>query len=84
MKTIGGKAMKISSGTDTGYPDRLILLRGGIAIWAEIKSEGKKPTKLQSYRHRELWEMGFPVFVIDSEDMLNDVMDYIRLTQKNE
>ena len=68
----GGICLKFQSMTDTGYPDRIILLPLGMISFVELKTRGKKPTKLQLMRHTQLREMGFPVFVIDdSEDIIN-------------
>lgn len=48
-----------------GLPDRLILCRGGFAGFAEIKTTGKKPTRIQAVIHGKLRQLGFVVAVID-------------------
>ena len=70
VKAIGGKALKFSSTVETGYPDRLIIMPEGLTYWAEIKSEGEKPRKIQEVRIKYLRLMGHTVFVIDSEESL--------------
>ena len=57
--------IKLLSTFVKGLPDRLILCRGGYVGFAEIKTTGKKPTKIQSYIHDKLRSLGFEVFVID-------------------
>lgn len=64
----GGKALKFYSATQTGYPDRVVMLPQGRIAWVELKSKGKKPTKLQTIRHEELRALGFQVAVIDNAD----------------
>lgn len=77
----GGMALKLSAQLHRGLPDRLILMPGGKAYFAEIKTTGKKPTKLQEKCHRELRDLGFDVFVIDSTDRLLDALDAIGFDQ---
>lgn len=43
----------------------MVLCKGGYVGFAEIKTTGKKPTKIQSYIHDKLRSFGFEVFVID-------------------
>lgn len=43
----------------------MILCQGGYVGFAEIKTTGKKPTKIQTYIHEKLRALGFKVFVID-------------------
>lgn len=66
----GGMALKLLSQLHRGLPDRLILMPGGKAFFAELKSTGKKPTKLQQRAHEQLAALGFQVFVIDSTSSL--------------
>lgn len=59
-----------------GLPDRLILCRGGFVGFAEIKTTGKKPTKIQTYIHSKLRALGFPVFVIDDIESRDAAIRY--------
>lgn len=70
----GGVALKYSSANRTGYPDRLVLTPGGRASFVELKTKGRKPTRLQRLRHDELRALGFDVAVVDSEAALDDFM----------
>ena len=74
VKKAGGLCLKFSSMTETGYPDRVLLFPGGLMAFVELKSTGKKPTKLQEIRHVQLREMGFPVYVIDHLDRVADML----------
>ena len=57
--------IKLLSTFIKGLPDRLILCKGGYVGFAEIKTTGKKPTKIQLYIHDKLKALGFEVFIID-------------------
>lgn len=57
--------IKLLSTFIKGLPDRMILCQGGYVGFAEIKTTGKKPTKIQTYIHEKLRALGFKVFVID-------------------
>ena len=57
--------VKLLSTFIKGLPDRMVLCKGGYVGFAEIKTTGKKPTKIQLYIHDKLRSLGFEVFVID-------------------
>lgn len=57
--------IKLLSTFIKGLPDRMILCRGGYVGFAEIKTTGKKPTRMQLLVHSRLEALGFKVFVID-------------------
>lgn len=83
-------AIKLLSAFVKGLPDRMVICRGGYVGFAEIKTTGKKPTKIQSYVHEKLRALGFTVFVIDdleSRDnaitfFLNKVKEITGVSQK--
>lgn len=56
--------IKLLSTFIKGLPDRMVLCKGGYVGFAEIKTTGKKPTKIQLYIHDKLRSLGFEVFVI--------------------
>lgn len=67
---LGGWSIKLVASHITGLPDRLCLLPGGVVFFAEIKTTGKKPTKIQLAVHKKLDKLGFIVVVIDSSDSI--------------
>lgn len=75
VEETGGLALKFSSATRTGYPDRLCLFPRGRAVWVELKAPGKKPRLLQRLRHDELRHLGFTVEVIDSPEQIETFID---------
>lgn len=76
VKALGGLALKLWPMSYAGLPDRIVLLKGGKMKFAELKSTGKKPTLVQLAAHRKLEQLGFPVWVIDSEDTLAEFLVY--------
>jgi len=62
----GGRAWKFVSPGMAGVPDRLILLPGGKVIFVELKAPGEQLRPLQEKRAKELRELGFTVYKIDS------------------
>lgn len=63
---LGGWSIKILSTHVSGLPDRICLLPGGRIFFAEIKTTGRKPTKIQLHVHKRIQALGFQVEVIDS------------------
>lgn len=75
----GGMAVKLLSQFIKGLPDRMFLLKGGTVVFAEFKSTGKKPTKIQSYIHAKIQALGFLVYVVDSVESYEEVKGLIEL-----
>ena len=71
--------LKYSNPNMVGYPDRLLLLPGGRVVWVELKSKGRKPTKIQQIRIAELIGMGHLVKVIDNKA---DIDELIKLAKQ--
>ncbi len=70
----GGWCPKFTSPGTAGMPDRIILLPGGRAAFAETKSPGKAPRPLQEKRHDRLEELGFKVFrQVDGSPAIQEV-----------
>lgn len=77
-KESGLLCLKYSNSNVTGYPDRLVCIPGGVVIWVELKSKGKKPTKLQQIRHDELRGIGHLVKVIDNKADIDELIKTIK------
>ena len=58
--------IKLLSTFVKGLPDRMVLCRGGYVGFAEIKTTGEKPTKIQLFIHGKLEALGFKVFIVDN------------------
>lgn len=77
-KTNGLLCLKYSNPNMVGYPDRLLVLPGGSVIWVELKSKGRKPTKIQQIRMTELNGMGHLVRVIDNKADIDELIKTIK------
>lgn len=77
VKQKGGMAIKLYSAYHTGLPDRIIFMPGGKTSFAELKTTGKKPTKLQEKAIADLRALGFMAEVIDSQESLDKFIGII-------
>lgn len=73
-KALGWMCIKLTSQYQRGLPDRLILMPGGHACFAEIKTTGKKPTALQRVTHERLRALGYRVEVVDTTESLDNLI----------
>lgn len=83
VKKRGGWAPKFVSPGTNGMPDRIVLMPGtkpdgGHIGFVELKAPGEKPRPLQLYRHQQLRDMGFQVFVMDDFDQAQMIIDAIK------
>lgn len=70
--------LKYSNPNMVGYPDRLLVLPGGSVVWVELKSKGRKPTKIQQIRIAGLRRRGHYVWVIDNRKSVDSLMEKYR------
>lgn len=77
-KQNGLLCLKYSNPNMVGYPDRLLVLPGGGVVWAELKSKGRKPTKIQQIRIAELIGMGHLMKVIDNKADIDELIKTIK------
>lgn len=76
--------IKLLSTFVKGLPDRMVLCKGGYVGFAEIKTTGKKPTKIQSYIHDKLRSLGFEVLIIDDiESRDNAISFFLKNVKEN-
>lgn len=80
VQMMDGVAVKFVSPGYAGMPDRLVLLPGGRMAFVEVKRPGEKPRPLQEARHRMLQRLGFKVYVLDSVEEIERIIDEIRTT----
>lgn len=78
VKKLGGIAIKIATPYHRGMPDREILMPGGHNCYVELKSTGKKPTKLQVNAIEMLRSLGFRVEVIDDQEGLKQFLNSLK------
>ena len=54
----------------------MVLCAGGYVGFAEIKTTGKKPTKIQLYIHSKLEKLGFKVFIVYNVETRDEAIEY--------
>ncbi len=77
----GGMALKFVSPGMAGVPDRLLLFPGGRLAFCEVKAPGEKPRSLQVHRMEQLRELGFKVYVADSREKVEEIVEEIKKTR---
>lgn len=78
VKKLGGLAVKFWVVNFAGFPDRVVLMPGGRIWFVETKSTGKTPTKIQQKVISILRDLGFSVWVVDSENMLSLFLNKVK------
>lgn len=73
VKKLGGVCLKYSNANMVGYPDRVALMPGGQCLWFELKSKGRKVSKVQAIRIEQLASIGHKVYVCDSKESINRI-----------
>lgn len=76
LKELGIWCEKYANPFKTGYPDRLCLVGDGECFWVEVKTTSEKLRPIQTRRVKELWSLGYRVFVVDSYESLEKVIEY--------
>jgi hypothetical protein len=75
VSSLGGICLKYSNPGVAGYPDRVALLPGGRSIWFELKSAGRTTSTLQDIRIAQLERIGHTVYVVDSKEKINGILE---------
>ena len=78
VQAAGGVAYKLTSQTANGLPDRLVLFFPSKTVFVELKAPGKKPRPLQVRRISQIRKLGFPVFVVDGMEQIEEVLQTIK------
>lgn len=77
VKRRHGLALKLYSPSYIGVPDRLVLIAFGHIGFVEVKAPNKAPRPIQVKRHEELRKLGFQVYVLDSKDQIEEILNEI-------
>lgn len=77
VRSAGGLALKFVSPQMAGVPDRIILVPGGLAVFVECKAPGEKLRKLQLLRKQQFEDLGFKVFVADSYEAVDRIIQEV-------
>lgn len=79
VEAAGGRCLKYYNAMERGYPDRIVMMKGGILVWVEIKSKGRKPTALQEARMMELRDLWQNVAVVSSRMEVDELIARCRV-----
>lgn len=79
-----GLALKLYSPSYIGVPDRLVLIAFGHIGFVEVKAPHEKPRQIQVKRHEELRNLGFKVYVLDSKEKIEEILNEIEGGKSNE
>lgn len=78
VKELGGLCLKYHCPTATGFPDRIVLLPSRTCGWVELKSKGRRPTRLQLERIKALSLLGFTAAVCDSRRAVDEYLSQLK------
>lgn len=78
VRKAGGEALKFTSQSRNGVPDRLVLFFSGKAAFVELKAPGKQMRPLQRKRRKQLEALGFPVFCVDSMEQIQTAIEALK------
>ena len=71
---LGGEIRKVTWPGRRGAPDRFVMLKTG-CFWVELKAPGKVAEPHQEREHARLRKMGQRVYVIDSLQGVDEVLN---------
>lgn len=78
VRAMGGWCLKFISPGFTGVPDRILLLRGGVIAFAELKRPGQVERQRQAFVQYRLRKMGFTVFsAVDSREKIKAIISWV-------
>lgn len=77
VESLGGKCWKFVSPSRVGVPDRLCLMHRGKVAFVEVKKPGEKLRAIQTKRKSELEALGFRVYVLDTIERINEIVEEI-------
>lgn len=78
VKKEGGLCVKFPPLFFRGFPDRIVLLRGGRIYFVELKSRKGTVSAIQARVHKRLRALGFAVYVLNSTELVANFMKIIR------
>jgi len=82
VERLGGLCLKLVTPGFTGIPDRLVVMPAGVVYFIEVKKPGKTPDARQDVVIDNLRALSHNVWVLDSEESLKLVIDWIKASIK--
>ena len=82
VEQAGGRCEKFLPDLDSGMPDRVVMLPGGVLVWVETKKpKGGRVTKLQLEQHRRLRALGQRVEVVWTKEQADELLADVAATR---
>ena len=76
VEAAGGRCVKFDPGNYRGWPDRIVLLPGGVTAWVETKRpSGGRVAPAQRIAHEELLRLGQRVVIVWSKDEVDELLE---------
>ena len=81
VEKAGGLCVKFLPDFARGFPDRIVLLPGGVLVWVETKRpQGGVLSPVQKVQHVLLRRLGQRVEVVWTKDQADDLIDSLAST----
>lgn len=81
MESLGCIVLKFTSPQNAGVPDRIVLIPGGIALFAEIKQSSGRLTPLQQVWRERLHTQKCLYALVNSEAAVKDLAERVKRIQ---
>ena len=78
VKKLGGFCWKFVSPGIVGVPDRLALLAKNKVAFIEVKKERETLRPIQRKRKKQLENLGFKVYVLESKEQVKEIIDELQ------
>lgn len=77
VKKLGGMCLKFTSPGHPGVPDRLIITEKGKIIFAELKADTGRLSKIQNYTIGEMQKRGADVRIVKGLQAVKELLEEI-------
>lgn len=80
VKKLGGISFKFISPGNAGVPDRIVILPSGNVVFAELKTDKGKLTKLQEVQIKKISDLGADARVLRGIEGVKEFINEIQST----
>ena len=80
VKKLGGISFKFISPGNAGVPDRIVILPNGRVVFAELKTDKGKLTKLQEVQIKKISDLGADARVLRGIEGVREFINEIQST----
>ena len=78
VEKLGGLCYKWVSPSNSGVPDRIVMLPGGITAFVEVKSPVGVLSTQQKVKMNKMKELGQKVYVLNSMNKIDELIELIQ------